>query len=193
MRSSGTLKKRRMSALVSAETAMTASAISMAVFSTQQEIVVTAAKLLALPRAQRFERMHGQHHRDAVVELRHDAREVRVPRVQMDEVGVDVRGVPIETTLGRAKDRMKLLGRGIAGGVEPKTGGLERGGVDTRFSVFLAVTAHFHRHQFRPVHAKDTPRGHPLRHRSAADIHWSGQATTCGNCAARGAIRAVSI
>ena len=44
--------------------------------------------------------MHGDHERHAVIQLREDAAEMAVPSVAMHDVGVDVRGVEIESNAG---------------------------------------------------------------------------------------------
>ena len=86
--------------------------------------VVAAADLLALPRAQRLERMHREHHRDAVVHLRHDAAEMRVPSVQMHHVGVDGFGVPIQAMLHGTEDGMERLRSRVAARVDAESRGL---------------------------------------------------------------------
>ena len=63
------------------ETAITASAPSSDRPLAQARQRVAAAELLGLPRAQRLERVHGRHVRDAVGELGQVAAEVRVPGV----------------------------------------------------------------------------------------------------------------
>ncbi len=80
--------------------------------------LVSAAELLPLPWAQRLERMHGEHEWDPVIQLRHDAGEMGVPRVTMDDVGIDVRGVEIGAAPDRAEDRSKVLRAGPAGLVQ---------------------------------------------------------------------------
>ena len=74
-------------------TAITASASSNAVRSTQRREPVAAAELLGLPRTQRLEAVRGDDVRDAVQQLRGEAGEVGVPGVRVHEVGArDVLG-----------------------------------------------------------------------------------------------------
>ena len=70
---------------------------------------VAAAELLGLPRAQRLERVHGGHVRDAVDELRQVAAEVRVPGVAVHEVGV--RGARRHRQVDRHRAQRGQLGR----------------------------------------------------------------------------------
>ena len=57
--------------------------------------IISTPKLLALPRAERLERMYGHNERNAVVELREDSAEMGIPRVAMNDIGVDVPGIKI--------------------------------------------------------------------------------------------------
>ena len=66
--------------------------------------IIPPTKLLTLPRAQRLQRMNGEHHRQTVIQLGQDASEVRVPSVKMDNLGVDVLRVEVQIALQRAKD-----------------------------------------------------------------------------------------
>jgi hypothetical protein len=83
-------KCSRMSALVPSETAITASAMLQRGAFDPRRHVVAAAELLALPRAQRFQRMHRMHQRNAVEVFGQDAAKVRVPGVHMHQIGVDL-------------------------------------------------------------------------------------------------------
>ena len=57
--------------------------------------IISTPKLLTLPRAERLERMHGDDKRNAVVELREDSAEMGIPRVAVNDIGVDIRGIEI--------------------------------------------------------------------------------------------------
>ena len=86
-RSSATSNRRSTSARVPWLTAMTASADSSAVRSTQRGDVVAAAQLLALPRTQRLQRVDGDGQRDAVRLRTSRPAEVGVPGVAVHDVG----------------------------------------------------------------------------------------------------------
>ena len=88
--------------------------------------IVSAAKLLALPRPKRLERMDRDHQRKTVVQLREDPAKMAVPRVTMNEVGNDLLGVEIETALDRAEDRAQAVWDRYSASVEtskPRTEG----------------------------------------------------------------------
>ena len=50
--------------------------------------IVAAAELLALPRAQWLQRVHSEHQRQRVIQFHQNARQVRIPRVNVDEVRI---------------------------------------------------------------------------------------------------------
>ena len=82
--------------------------------------VVPATQLFALPRPQRLERVDGDHQRDPVALLDQHAAHVRVPRVAVHQVGIDVVVRPGDVALHGAVDRAqvcwgaRLLGFGVA-------------------------------------------------------------------------------
>lgn len=79
--------------------------------------IVAATELLAFPGAEGFERVNGEHHRDAVVELGQDAAEVGIPGVQVDELGVDLAGIEVKATLHGTEHGVQVLGSGpVIGG-----------------------------------------------------------------------------
>ena len=71
--------------------------------------VVTAAELLPFPRAERLQRVDGNHERDAVGELGEDPAEVGVPRVAVDDVGRDGLGNEPDRTTERSEHGPQLL------------------------------------------------------------------------------------
>ena len=71
--------------------------------------VVAAAELLPFPRAERLQRVDGDHERDAVGELGEDPAEVGVPRVAVDDVGGDRLGNEPDRPAERSEHGPQLL------------------------------------------------------------------------------------
>ena len=90
--------------------------------------------------------MHGEHQGNPVVELCHNPAQMGVPGVEMHDVGVYRGGVPIQAPLQGAENRVELLGRGVSRDIDAEPGGLERGGVQTRFPEVFSVAPHLHLH-----------------------------------------------
>ena len=91
--------------------------------------VVAATELLPLPGAQRLQGMDSDHERDAVGEAREQPREVRVPGVGVDDVGLDRIGDHGEIARERGEHRPQALiglrqvvGGRIAGDAPPRLG-----------------------------------------------------------------------
>ena len=62
--------------------------------------------------------MDSEHHGDAVVDLREDAAEVRIPRVQVHEIGVHIARIEIQAALQGAEDSREWLRACPACGIE---------------------------------------------------------------------------
>ena len=80
--------------------------------------VVAAPELLSLPGPEGLERVGRHDEGDAVGELGHDAAEVRVPGVAVDDVSVDRVGHEGEIAVEGAEEGAQRLGRGI----QPESG-----------------------------------------------------------------------
>jgi len=72
--------------------------------------IVASAELLTLPRAERFQRVNRDDKRNTVVQLGHDAAQVGVPRVAVDQIGGDPRPVKINATARGPEWTLKRLG-----------------------------------------------------------------------------------
>ena len=77
---------------------------------TEGREVIAAAELLLLPRAQRLEAVRRRDVRDAVVELREVPREIRVPRVRVDELRAVHAGGHLEVDGHRLERRVAAHG-----------------------------------------------------------------------------------
>ena len=153
-----------MSRFVSAETAMTASANSSAVFSSQTVKSTPAAELLALPGSERLERVHGDYQRNSIIFLRVNSTEMGIPGVTMNEVRVDIGGIKIVERWTAAKTDWSGFWTGEAGSLNLKAAHAQI----PLLQNLIAETADFDRHRFRQF-----PREIIHMHaRAAIDMRW---------------------
>jgi hypothetical protein len=69
---------------------------------------------------------------------------MRVPRVEVDDVRIDIRRIPIQPTLYGGEDGVEGLGRGVGGRVAAVTHGLQREMVHADLARLRTVAAHLH-------------------------------------------------
>jgi hypothetical protein len=133
--------------------------------------VIATAELLAFPRAQRFQRMHRMHQRNAIEGLCQDTAKVRVPGVYMHQISVDLVAQRFEVGFEGIQRTAELL-------VDMRETSLaERVALDshaiTADGVLVAKGADFDMHQSWRVRQTDTRREHRLRRRRGEDTRAS--------------------
>ena len=84
---------------------------------------------------------------NSVIFLGQNAAQMSVPRVTVNQVGIDVRGVEIRTTTHCAKNRAQRFRAGEMGRVDFKTDDPEV----ALFQPLIAKATHFHRHHLRQL------------------------------------------
>ena len=72
--------------------------------------IVAVPQLFTFPRAERFQRMNRQNHRNMVIELGQNTAEMGVPGVAMNDICVDADRVEVRTTTDCAKHGIQILG-----------------------------------------------------------------------------------